>query len=231
MRAQFSVEFVLDVSFIIAIVAFIAVFFANTANINYGAASMNTICQQIAQTINAVSNSGGLTRIQHLNLLNLSGLQGLQSYNVSISRGVIIIYLTTTSSKPLALITNTNIVSCGSDTLATANESFLASNLAVFKNQSAVDLAYLAGNYTFISGPTKSATTYPVTIDGGGFVGNASFSLLYPNGTEQVLKYYTAPFIYNSTALVGSLSTGNYNFYLTELSNSYIYVTLPLAKN
>jgi uncharacterized protein YpmB len=91
MRGQFSVEFVIDLSFVIGIVAFIAVFFANVANINYAAVSMNSICTQIAQGINSVSNSGGLSTVTDLDLLNMSNLQGVQSYNVSISKGIKIV--------------------------------------------------------------------------------------------------------------------------------------------
>ncbi len=228
MKAQFSLEFVLDVSFIIVIIAFLVLFFANFTNTNPTANAMNALCSQITQEIDLVSNSGGLSTVQYLNLLNTSSPQ---HYNISMSGGVVIIHVVSTSSKPLALVANTNTISCGADTLATANESFLLSNLAIFQNDSLVDLEYLSPNYTLIIGSSHSTSTYPVTIDGGGFAGNASFSLAYPNGTIEILHYETGPFAYNSSPLISALSAGNYVFSLTELSNPSISVTLPLAKS
>jgi archaellum component FlaG (FlaF/FlaG flagellin family) len=228
MKGQFSVEFIIDVSIILVLVAFLVFFFSNFANANTIAATMSSVCSQVAQSINAVASSGGLSMVQSLPLLNTTGNE---PYNISVSDGVIIIHLIQTSSKPLALIANTNTVSCGSNTRATANESFLMSNLAVFQNGTTINLAYLSGNYTIIVGSSRSSSTYPITIDGGGFVGNSSFSLLYPNGTSSIISYYQAQFVYNSTLLIASLSSGNYNFYLKELSNPLVSVSLPLVKS
>lgn len=232
MRSQFSLEFVIDVSFVLVIVAFLVVFFATFTNTNQSTNVMNAMCSEISQSMNTVSNSGGLSTVQYLGLLNLSAGK---MYNISVSNGIIIIQAVSVSSRAQALVANTNVVSCGADTMATANESFLSSNLAVYSNDSLVNLAYLSPNYTSISGSTKTIETYPLTLNGGGFSGNSSLSLTYPNGTTTVIAYKQQPFTFNvsdpsSPTCICNLQTGNYVFSLKELNNPSVYVTFPLSK-
>jgi hypothetical protein len=180
---------------------------------------MSNICVQIANGINTVVASGGLQVVSYIPLLNNTAFQ---NYNISVSDGVIVIYLLSSNGVPAALISNTNVVSCGANTLATANESFGLSNLAIYQNNSAVELAYLYGNYT--------NSAYPLNVHGGGFSGNTSLYLVYPNQARRLLAYETSPFSYNSAILIEGLPTGNYQFYASELSNSAVAVSLPFSK-
>ena len=219
MRSQFSIEFVIDVSFILVIIAFLIVFFVSFSNTHSSASSMSNICAQIANGINTVVASGGLPVVSYIPLLNNTAFQ---NYNISVSDGVIVIYLLSSNGVPAALISNTNVVSCGANTLATANESFGLSNLAIYQNNSAVELAYLYGNYT--------NSAYPLNVHGGGFSGNTSLYLVYPNQTRRLLAYETSPFSYSSAILIEGLPTGNYQFYASALSNSVVAVSLPFSK-
>ncbi len=222
MRGQFSIEFVIDVSFVLIIVAFLIVFFASFINTNSAAVSMNNICDQISQGINGVSSSGGLSSIQYVSLTNGTARQ---TYNVTVSDGIVIIYLLNSNGRSSALIANTNVVSCGADTRATANETFGFSNLAIYENSSNIELAYLYGNYS-------GNSAYPLSIRGGGFSGNASLYLVYSNGTSSLLNG-TEPgkgFSYDSIALIQTLPAGSYQFYAEEGLDGSIHVSLPFSK-
>ncbi len=225
MRGQFSVEFVIDVSFILIIVAFLIVFFASFVNTDPSVVTMNTMCNQISQGIDSASSSAGFSSTQYVSLINTTSQQ---FYNISVSNGIVIIELLGPNGKQPSLIANTNVVSCGADTRATANETFGLSNLVIYPNSSKIDLAYLYGNYS-------DDSAYPLTISGGGFSGNTSLYILYQNGTSSLLANYNpseaaSGFTYISLLKIETLPTGDYQFYAQEDLDNSIHVSLPFSK-
>ncbi len=229
MRGQFSIELVIDVSFILIIVAFLVIFFSSFLNTNSSAVTMSSVCNQIALGINTVSSSNGFSSIQYIPLLNNTKQA---SYNISVSNGIVVIELVGTDGKPVsALVANTNVVSCGADTRATANETFGLSNLAAYQNEnSTLELAYLYGDYSEPLILNNSA--YPLTIYGGGFSGKVSLYLVYANGIATLLSDNESGkgFNYSSLSKIEALPTGTYQFYAQENLNSAIHVSLPFSK-
>ena len=221
MRAQSSLEYVLDVSVVIVIVAFLLTFFSAFTNPHTNAAVMSNLCSVIAQSINSVANGGGFSSVVYSPLLNMTTFR---NYNISVSNGVVLIYLLSSTGKiPNALIANTNIISCGANTRLTNNESFKLSNLALYKYNNVVNLAYLYANY--------SSSNIPIELFGGGFSGNVTLYLAYPNSTMSFIATNPSPFSYNSTDAVAVLPPGSYSFYAQDSNNRGVHVILPFVKS
>lgn len=66
MKGQFSFEFMIDVAFVLVLIAFIAVFFAHISAGNPTVSDMNGICYEMADSINSMANSNGFQTIQYL---------------------------------------------------------------------------------------------------------------------------------------------------------------------
>jgi hypothetical protein len=220
MRAQFSIEFVIDVSIILVLVIFLIVFFSTFGNTHYNAAVMNSVCSEIAQGINLVTSSGSFPVVQYVPLLNDTAFN---SYNISVSDGIIIIYLQPSGGRPASLIANTNVVSCGANTRNTDNESFGLSNLAIYKNSTGIAIAYLYSNST--------NNTFPTTVYGGGFPGGAVLYLKSPGGIMTTLAYELSSFVYTNATYIETLSAGSYKFYAQSEQDPSIKVALPFTKS
>lgn len=220
MRGQFSIEFVIDVSIILVLVVFLVVFFSTFGNTHYNAAVMNSMCAEVAQGINLVASSNGFPTVQQIPLLNDTAFA---SYNISVSDGIIIIFLKSSNGKPASLVSDTNAVSCGADTRNTANESFGLSNLAVYYNSTGVTIAYLYGNNT--------NSTFPTSVFGRGFPGGAVLYLNAPGGLVKTLAYEPSSFVYSNSTVIESLSPGSYSFYAESELDSSVHVLLPFTKS
>lgn len=211
MRGQFSIEFLIDVSVILVIAAFIGIFFSQFLNPPNNATTMQNICSMVANSINSVSNYGGLSSVFYLPLLNLTQYG---KYNISISHGIIIVANTNGNQR-------TNTVSCGSDTLATANESFTMSNLVLYSNGTIASAAYLYGN---------NGLSEPSQVYGGGFSSNVSLYLVEPNKTTIAVANESSTFTYTITLLLAGLPNGAYTLYARENAYPAITVYLPFSK-
>ena len=218
MRSQFSFEFVIDVAVALVIVAFLAVFFASISNTNSKAVTMSGVCSLIADTINSVSNSPAPSSVDYLPLVNITSFQ---NYTISVSDGVIIIYLLHDGSIPSNLISNTNVVSCGADTTLTASETFNFSNLAVYRNNSVMTLAYLYANY--------STGFIPSFVYGGGFPSSVDFYISYPNGTTSLIKTEPSSFTYDIGLNTSFFTVGEYNLIAQSIQDPAVRVSLPFS--
>ncbi|MCL4399002.1 hypothetical protein M1293_00610 [Candidatus Parvarchaeota archaeon] len=215
MKSQFSVEFLIDVSIVLVLVAFLAAFFLSLSNTQQNAVYMNGVCSVIAQAINSVSNSVSPYTAVNLPISSISTSNNL---NVTISNGIIITFLLINGKPASNLLANTNVVSCGADTRLTANESFLLSSLYIYKNSDIIDLAYLYANY--------STSLEPQEIFGGGFSSNVTLFLDYPNGTASNIGNEYPTFSYNATSIVQTLNPGVYAFSAKQVSDPNVMVEL-----
>ncbi|MCL5009883.1 MAG: hypothetical protein M1433_02825 [Candidatus Parvarchaeota archaeon] len=220
MNGQFSIEFVIDVSIILVLVIFLVVFFSTFGNTHYNAAVMNSLCTEIAQGINLAVSSNGFPVTQYIPAFNETPFN---TYNISISNGIIIIFLESSGKTPSSLVSNTNVVSCGANTRDTANESFGLSNLAIYYNSTDVTAAYLYGNNT--------KDSFPTTVFGGGFPGATTLYLESTGRTPSVLAYEPSSFVYSNATLIDSLPPGQYEFYAQSEKNPQISVDLPFTKS
>ncbi len=211
MKAQFSIEFLIDVSVVLVIVAFISIFFSQFLNPPKNATTMQNICTIIANSINSVSNYGGLSSVFYMPLLNITQYN---TYNISISHGIVIVSNTNGNQR-------TNAVSCGADTFATANESFLLSNLVLFSNGTIASAAYLYGN---------NGLSEPSQVYGGGFSSNVSLYLVEPNKTTIFVSNESPTFSYTISLLLGGLPAGVYTLYAKENAYPSITVYMPFSK-
>lgn len=218
MRGQFSIEFLIDVSLVIILVGFLSVFLGTFTHTDTIVQTMSNLCSLTAQGINFVSNSAGFSAVRHVFLLNQTLTQ---NYNFSVSRGVIIVFLVPSSGIPSVLVSGTNAVSCGADTRLTANESFGLGNMAVYKNGTTINLAYLYAN--------KSQNGEPTELFGGGFSGNVTVYLTYTNGTTAPLVQQNRTFSYNVSTFVPLLPAGIYSFTAQQISEPQIYVSFPFT--
>jgi hypothetical protein len=218
MRSQFSFEFVIDVAVALVIVAFLVVFFSSISNTNSKAVTMSGVCSLIADTINSVSNSPAPSSVDYLPLVNITSFQ---NYTISVSDGVIIIYLLHDGSIPSNLISNTNVVSCGADTTLTASETFNFSNLAVYRNSSVMTLAYLYANY--------STGFIPSFVYGGGFPSSVDFYISYPNGTTSLIKTEPSSFTYDIGLNTSFFTVGEYNLIAQSIQDPAVRVSLPFS--
>ena len=214
-KAQFSVEFLIDVSIILVLVVFLAVFFFSLSNTQQDAEYMSGMCSIISEAINSVSNSAATYAAVNL---PISSISTSNNVNVTISNGIIITFLLINGKPASNLQVNTNVLSCGADTRLTANESFLLSSLYVYKSSDLINLAYLYANY--------STPLEPQELFGGGFASNVTLLLDYPNGTSTDLGQEFPGFSYNATSAVQGLSPGLYFFSAEETSNPQINVQL-----
>ncbi len=208
MRAQFSFEFVVDVALALVIIGFIVAFFSSITTNNTAAGDMNGICSLIADSVNSVVNSGGLSATVYLPLQNMTAAA---NYTINVSNGVIIVYAYFNKKIPAKFLSGTNVVSCGANTRATANESFEPANLVLYANYSDVAIGYVYANY--------SANYYPYFVYVGGFYGKATLYLQYSNGTLLKLMDATSPYIYNANVGLPILTTGEYTL-LVEADNN-----------
>ena len=215
MRGQFSFEFVIDVSFVLILIAFIAVFFTHISAGNPTVSTMNSICYEIADSINSVSSSAGLHVIQYLPLLSFTSFQ---NYTINVSNGIVIIFEKSINGGNL--LAGTNLVSCGANTMLTENESFGLSNLALYTNSSNIALAYMYANYS---------DNLPYYLSIGGFTGKVNLSLVFSNGTATTLTVHNSPFTYFANTKSMPLFTGVYNYVATSVSDSKIYAVLPFS--
>ena len=215
MKGQFSFEFVIDVSFVLIIIAFIAVFFTHISAGNPTVSKMNGICYEIADSINSLASSNGFNAIEYLPLLSFTSLE---NYTINISNGILIIY--ESSLYGGKLLAGQDLASCGANTMLTENESFGLSNLVLYTNSSYVALAYEYANYS-------DSMPYYVTV--GGFTGEVNLSLEYANGTYSTLAVKQSPFTYFVDTESIPLSAGAYNYIATSVSNPSIYVELPFS--
>lgn len=211
MKGQFSIEFLIDIGVILIIIVFITVFFSQFLNPPYNATNMQNLCSMIATSIDTVSNSGGLPTVSYLPVMNITTYV---KYNISISRGVIII---TNLNGNL----RTNSISCGADTLATANESFLTSNLAFFSNGTIASAAYLYGD---------NGLSTPGQVFGGGFDSNVTLYLREPNATVLEIANETPKFSYVVSPLLAGLPAGAYIMYAQEQAEPALTVYFSFSK-
>ncbi len=215
MKGQFSFEFMIDVAFVLVLIAFIAVFFAHISAGNPTVSDMNGICYEMADSINSMANSNGFQTIQYLPLLTFTKQE---NYTINVSNGIIIIY-----EKSLyggKLLAGQDLTSCGADTALTENESFGLSNLVLYTNQTNIALAYAYANYS---------GNLPNYIFVGGFTGAVNLSLDYSNGTITTLDVQNSPFTYFADTKSIPLPAGVYNFVATSVASPDIYVDLPFS--
>jgi hypothetical protein len=215
MKGQFSFEFVLDVSFVLILIIFIAVFFAHLSAGNSTVSNMNGICYEIADSINSMATSNGFQTIQYLPLLTFTQFQ---NYTINVSNGIIIIYQSSLYGG--RLLAGQDLTSCGADTALTENESFELSNLALYTNSTNIALAYEYANYS---------DNLPSYLHIGGFTGRVNISLAYPNGTSSTLTVQNSPFTYFVNTKAIALPAGVYNFVAASVINPSIYVDLPFS--
>ncbi len=215
MKGQFSFEFIIDVAFVLALIAFIAVFFTHISAGNPTISKMNSICYEIADSINSLASSNGFSTIQYLPLLTFTTFE---NYTINISNGIIIIYQSSLYGGKL--LAGQDLTSCGANTMLTENESFGLSNLALYTNSSNVALAYEYANYS---------DNLPSYINVGGFTGKVNLSLEYDNGTYSTLTVQNSPFTYFANTQSIALPSGAYNYVATSVSNPDIYVDLPFS--
>lgn len=215
MRGQFSFEFVIDVAFVLILIAFISVFFAHISSGSPTVSKMNSICEEMSTAINSISSSAGFNTIEYLPLLTYTSFQ---NYTINMSNGIIIIY--ESSLYGGKLLAGQDLTSCGANTMLTENESFKLSNLALYTNSSYIALAYEYANYT---------DNLPYYINIGGFTGNVNLSLEYANGTYSTLTVQSSPFTYLADTESIPLPAGAYNYVATSVSNPSIYVDLPFS--
>ncbi len=218
MRGQFSIEFVIDVSLMLVLVAFLVIFFSTLNDTHYNAAVMNSMCSEIAQGINIAASSTSFSLVQYVPILNNTIFK---SYNISVSNGILIIYLQSVAGIPASFVANTNIVSCGTATRNTDNESFGLSDLAVYQNSTGIAIAYLYTN--------SSSIVSPATVFGGGFPGATLLYLESPGGVMTVLANEPSFFVYSNATLVNALPAGVYAFYAQNEQNPAIKVALPFT--
>jgi hypothetical protein len=214
MKGQFSFEFVVDLAFVLVLIAFIAVFFTHISTGNPTVSRMNGICYEIASSINSLASSNSFT-VEYLPLLNFTSFE---NYTINISNGIIIVYDGSLNSG--SLVAGQNIVSCGSNTMLTENESFGLSNLALYVNSSNIALAYEYANYS---------QNLPMYLDVGGFAGKVNLSLEYANGTYSTLAMQNSPFTYFANTQSIPLPAGTYNYVVTSVFNPDIHVELPFS--
>ena len=215
MRGQFSFEFVIDVSFVLIIIAFIAVFFTHISAGNPTVSKMNGICYEIADSINSLTSSNGFNTIEYLPLLSFTNFG---NYTINLSNGILIIY--ESSLYGGKLLAGQDLTSCGANTMLTENESFGLSNLVLYTNSSYAALAYEYANYS---------DNLPYYINVGGFTGKVNLSLEYANGTYSTLTVKNSPFTYFADTGAIPLPAGAYNYVATSISNPSIYITLPFS--
>ena len=215
MRGQFSFEFIIDVSFVLILIAFIAVFFTHISAGNPTVSDMNGICYEIADSINSMVTSNNLQTIQYLPLLTFTKFE---NYTINVSNGIIIIY--ESSLYGGKLLAGQDLTSCGANTMLTENESFRLSNLALYTNSTYTALAYEYANYS---------DNLPNYLFIGGFTGKVNLSLNYPNGTSVTLTQQNSPFTYFANTKSIALPAGIYNYVAESTSNPKIYVTLPFS--
>ncbi|MCL4398673.1 MAG: hypothetical protein M1322_00010 [Candidatus Parvarchaeota archaeon] len=215
MKGQFSFEFVIDIAFVLILIAFIAVFFAHVSAGNPTVSNMNGICYEIADSINSIAASNGLQTIQYLPLLTFTRLE---NYTINVSNGIIIIY--ESSLYGGKLLAGQDLTSCGANTMLTENESFGLSNLALYTNSTDIALAYEYANYS---------DNLPDYIFVGGFTGRVNLSLDFSNGTTATLAVQNAPFTYFANTKSIALPAGIYNYVAESVSNPKIYVDLPFS--
>ncbi|MGC8533029.1 MAG: hypothetical protein ACP5MV_00120 [Candidatus Parvarchaeum sp.] len=215
MKGQFSFEFVVDVAFVLILIAFIAVFFTHISAGNPTVSKMNGICYEIADSINSIATSNGMQTIQYLPLLQFTAFQ---NYTINVSNGVIIIYESSLDGGKL--LAGQDLTSCGANTMLTENESFGLSNLALYTNSTNIALAYEYANYS---------DNLPNYIFVGGFTGKVNLSLYYANGTTVTLTQQNSPFTYFANTKSIALPAGIYNYVATSVSNPKIYVDLPFS--
>ncbi len=215
MRGQFSFEFVIDVAFVLILIAFIAVFFSHISPGNTTVSTMNGVCYEIADSINSISSSNGFSSVEYLPLLTFTTRE---NYTINISNGIIILY--ESSLYGGKLLAGQNLVSCGANTMLTDNESFGLSNLVLYTNSSDIALAYEYANYSDF---------LPYYIKIGGFTGKVNLELLYANGTVSNLTTQTSPFTYFADTESIALPAGLYDYIATSVSNPDVYVKLPFS--
>jgi hypothetical protein len=215
MKGQFSFEFVVDVSFVLVLVAFIAVFFAHISAGNPTVFDMNGICYEIADSINSMTVSNGMQTIQYLPLLKFTKFE---NYTINVSNGIIIIYESSLNGGKL--LAGQDLTSCGANTMLTENESFGLSNLALYTNSIYTALAYEYANYS---------DNLPNYLFIGGFTGKVNLSLDFSNGTIKTLAVKNSPFTYFANTKSIALPAGVYDYVATSVANPRIYVDLPFS--
>ncbi|MCL5976017.1 MAG: hypothetical protein M1580_00265 [Candidatus Parvarchaeota archaeon] len=215
MKGQFSFEFVIDVSFVLVLIAFIAIFFTHISAGNPTVSKMNSICYEIADSINSIATSNGLQTVEYLPLLQFTSFE---NYTINVSNGVIIIY--ESSLYGGKLLAGQDLTSCGANTMLTENESFGLSNLALYTNSTDIAMAYEYANYS---------DNLPNYLFIGGFTGKVNLSLDFSNGTIQTLAVSNSPFTYFANTKSIALPAGIYNYVATSVSNPNIYIDLPFS--
>ena len=215
MKGQFSFEFVIDVAFVLLLIAFLAVFFTHISAGNPTVSKMNGICYEIADSVNSISTANGFQTVEYLPLLTFTSFE---NYTINISNGIIIIY--ESSLYGGKLLAGQDLTSCGANTMLTENESFGLSNLALYTNGTDTALAYAYANYS---------DNLPSYIFTGGFTGQVNLSLEYANGTYSTLTVQNSPFTYFADTKSIALPAGIYNYVATSVSNPKIYVDLPFS--
>lgn len=215
MKGQFSFEFVIDVAFVLVLIAFIALFFARISAGNPTVSDMNGICDEMADSINSMALSNNLQTVQYLPLLTFTKFE---NYTINVSNGIIIIY--ESSLYGGKLLAGQDLTSCGANTMLTENESFGLSNLALYSNSTYTALAYEYANYS---------DNLPAYIFVGGFTGKVNLSLDYQNGTTVTLAVKNSPFTYFANTESIALPAGIYDYVATSVSNPKVYVDLPFS--
>ena len=215
MKGQFSFEFMIDVAFVLILIAFIAVFFTHISAGNPTVSDMNGICYEIADSINSMASSNGFETIQYLPLLSFTKQE---NYTINVSNGIIIIYESQLYGGKL--LAGQDLTSCGADTALTENESFSLSNLALYTNSTNIALAYEYANYS---------DSLPDYLFIGGFTGKVNLSLEYSNGSATTLTVQDSPFTYFANTKSIALPAGVYSFVATSVTNPSIYVDLPFS--
>ncbi len=206
MKSQFSIDFLISLSIVLAIVAFLFLFIMPiTFNNGSQQMQMYSICNYLSDSMNSVLSSYSNFSSYNLNLLN-SGFT-YYPYNVSISNGIIIIKY------------QNSIVSCAADASKMKSESFLFSNLNIYRNYTNISVAYLYGN---------DELGIPSIVYGGGFLKNVSLYLIYPNGTSTLLNNsLPTKFTYNFN--ISIKSPGLYKFYAIDNYYHNINVEFPFT--
>ncbi len=211
MRAQFSFEFVIDVALALVVIGFLIAFFTSISSNNSDAGEMNGVCTLVANSINSVTEAGGLSTVVYLPLQNFTVYQ---NYTINVSKGVIIVYNYANKKIPSRFLAGQNIVSCGASTTATQNESFEPSDLALYQYNNSVSIAYVYANYT--------SNFYPYFVYVGGFPQNATLYLQYPNSTLLKLDDGMTPYIYDAYLYLPTLPAGAYTLVAKSDNNTAI---------
>jgi len=204
-KGQFSVEFLIGVGIIIGISAALLVFFFPLAsNTSSQQAQMNSLCTYISNGIDSVVSSTGSFSVYDLHILNSSYVY--YPYNISLSKGVVVITY------------NKRSASCGMDTLNTSFESFNLSNLAIYRNNSTLSVAFMYGN---------NGLNVPSKVYGGGFPTTVSLYLRYSNGTSVLLAgSLSSNFVYNLNL---ALSPGYFSLYAVDNTFPQVNVVFPFT--